>query len=68
VVDPFGRVVSPTRRFDATVLVHAVPFTAGLTFYTRHGDVFARACAAAALALLAAAVRRPRAARPAAVA
>jgi apolipoprotein N-acyltransferase len=68
VVDPFGRVVSPTRLFDATVLVHDVPFTAGLTFYTRHGDVFARACAAAALALLAAAVRRPRAARPAAVA
>ena len=68
VVDPFGRVVSPTRLFDTTVLVQEVPFTSGLTFYTRHGDVFARACAAAALALVAATGRRRRAAGPAGVA
>ena len=28
------------------------PFVAGTTFYTRHGDVFAYACAAIALALV----------------
>ena len=54
VVDPWGRVLAPTRLFDRTVLVREVPFVAGTTFYTRHGDVFARACAAIALALVAA--------------
>jgi apolipoprotein N-acyltransferase len=67
VVDPSGRVLSPTRLFDTTVLVREVPFTTGLTFYARHGDVFAHACLAVALAALAATLRRPRAA-PAAVA
>ena len=54
VVDPRGRVLEPTRLFDTTVLVREVPFVAETTFYTRHGDVFARACAAMALALVAA--------------
>jgi apolipoprotein N-acyltransferase len=58
VVDPWGRVLSPTRLFDRTVLVREVPFVAETSFYTRHGDVFARACAAIALALLAATFRR----------
>jgi apolipoprotein N-acyltransferase len=60
VVDPFGRVLSSTRLFDTTVLVREVPFTRGLTFYARHGDVFARACAAIALAGLAATFRPRR--------
>jgi apolipoprotein N-acyltransferase len=58
VVDPWGRVLESTRLFDTTVLVREVPFVAGTTFYTRHGDVFAQACAAAALALVAATLRR----------
>jgi len=65
VVDPYGRVLEETRLFDRTVLVREVPFVAGETFYTRHGDVFAHACLALALALLAASWR-PR--RPAGVA
>jgi apolipoprotein N-acyltransferase len=40
------------------VLVREVPLVSGTTFYTRHGDVFARACVALALALLAATFRR----------
>jgi apolipoprotein N-acyltransferase len=60
VVDPWGRVLSPTRLFDRTVLVREVPFTTGLTFYARHGDVFAHTCAAAALATLAATLRGRR--------
>ena len=59
VVDPRGRVLEPTRLFDTTVLVREVPFVAETTFYTRHGNVFARACAAMALALVAATFRRP---------
>jgi hypothetical protein len=31
-----------------------VPFVAETSFYTRHGDLFAQACSAVALALLAA--------------
>jgi apolipoprotein N-acyltransferase len=52
VVDPRGRVLEATRLFDRGVLVREVPFVAETTFYTRRGDVFAHACAAAALALL----------------
>ena len=59
VVDPRGRVIEPTRLFDTTVLVREVPFVAETTFYTRHGNVFAQACAAMALALVAATFRRP---------
>jgi len=58
VVDPWGRVLESTRLFDTTVLVREVPFVSGTTFYTRHGDVFAQACAAAALALVVATLRR----------
>jgi apolipoprotein N-acyltransferase len=54
VVDPWGRVLEATRLFDRTVLVREVPFVAGTTFYTRHGDLFAYACFAIALAVVAA--------------
>jgi apolipoprotein N-acyltransferase len=60
VVDPRGRVLDETRLFDRAVLVREVPFVAETTFYTRHGDVFAWGCAAAALALVAATLRRSR--------
>jgi apolipoprotein N-acyltransferase len=58
VVDPWGRVLDETRLFDRSVLVREVPFVAETSFYGRHGDVFARACAAVALALVAATLRR----------
>jgi apolipoprotein N-acyltransferase len=54
VVDPRGRVLEATALFEQAVLVRDVPFVAATSFYTRHGDVFAHACAAIALALLAA--------------
>ena len=54
VVDPWGRVLEETPLFEQAVLVREVPFVAETSFYARHGDVFARACAAVALALLAA--------------
>jgi apolipoprotein N-acyltransferase len=58
VVDPWGRILEPTRLFDRTVLVRDVPFIAEKSLYTRYGDLFARGCLAAALALLAATLRR----------
>jgi apolipoprotein N-acyltransferase len=60
VVDPWGRIHEPTTLFDRTVLVREVPFVTETSFYTRHGDVFAQACSAIALALLAATRRRRR--------
>ena len=63
IVDPWGRIQEPTKLFDRTVLVREVPFVAETTFYTRHGDLFAQACSAIALALLAATfTRRPKSA------
>jgi apolipoprotein N-acyltransferase len=59
VVDPRGRVLESTPLFETTVLVREVPFVSEETFYTRHGDVFAQACLALGLALVAAAGRRP---------
>ena len=58
VVDPFGRILAPTTLFDRTVLVRDVAFISGKSFYTRHGDLLARGCAAIALAFLAATIRR----------
>jgi apolipoprotein N-acyltransferase len=48
VVDPHGRVLEGTALFDRTLLVRDVPFVPGLTFYARHGDVFAWSCLALA--------------------
>jgi apolipoprotein N-acyltransferase len=60
VVDPWGRVLERTRLFDTTVLVREVPFVDERTFYVRYGDVFALACVAATLVLLAGTRRRHR--------
>jgi apolipoprotein N-acyltransferase len=60
VVDPWGRVLEETRLFDRTVLVREVPFVTGTTFYTRHGDLFAYACFAVALSLVAATAYRAK--------
>jgi len=50
VVDPHGRVVQRTGLFERTMLVRDVAFVPGLTFYGRHGDVFAWSCLALAAA------------------
>ena len=60
VIDPWGRVLESTSLFDTTVLVREVPFVDDVTFYTRHGDLFALCCVAAAAALLAGTLRRRR--------
>jgi apolipoprotein N-acyltransferase len=62
VVDPWGRILEPTKLFDRTVLVREVPFVSETSFYTRYGDVFAQACSAMALAALGTTLtrRRPR--------
>jgi apolipoprotein N-acyltransferase len=58
VVDPRGRVVAPTALFEPAALVRDVPIASASTFYARHGDVFAWACALATLALAGLTLRR----------
>jgi apolipoprotein N-acyltransferase len=43
-IDPMGRVTSSAPRNIATSLVTRYGYESDLTFYTRHGDVFAYAC------------------------
>ena len=58
VVDPRGRVLERTPLFEPAALVRDVPLVPGQTFYSRHGDVFAWACFAAALVLTLQSLRR----------
>jgi apolipoprotein N-acyltransferase len=53
-IDPFGRVVQTAPRHAQLVMSSRFSYEHGETFYTRHGDVFAWACVAVAMAMLAA--------------
>jgi apolipoprotein N-acyltransferase len=44
VIDPWGRVTLSAPRHTLTSLVARYGYRTGLTFYTRHGDVFAWFC------------------------
>ncbi len=46
VVDPRGRVLERTELFERRAIVREVPIVPGITFYARHGDVFAWTCLA----------------------
>jgi apolipoprotein N-acyltransferase len=44
-IDPLGRIVAQVPRKERTTLVAPYAFETVTTFYTRHGDWFAYACA-----------------------
>ncbi|MGC1646338.1 MAG: apolipoprotein N-acyltransferase, partial [Candidatus Sulfotelmatobacter sp.] len=44
-IDPLGRVVAKIPRKERTALIAPYALTSDTTFYTRHGDWFAYACA-----------------------
>ncbi|WP_245568929.1 apolipoprotein N-acyltransferase [Desulfobacter curvatus] len=48
-VDPSGTILEKTDIFTACSLTRQVPVLSGKTFYTRHGDLFAKACLVAFL-------------------
>ncbi len=50
-IDPFGRTFQATDIFEPAVRVHELPVGPDRTFYTRHGDIFARVALLAALCL-----------------
>jgi apolipoprotein N-acyltransferase len=58
VIDPRGRVTLAAARHQLTSLVARYGYESGLTFYTRHGDLFAWLCCAIAIAALGAALAR----------
>jgi apolipoprotein N-acyltransferase len=55
-IDPYGRVVQSVPRKIRTALEAAYSLSDQTTFYTRHGDWFAYACAIISLAAIAAAI------------
>ncbi|MGA8095884.1 MAG: apolipoprotein N-acyltransferase, partial [Steroidobacteraceae bacterium] len=64
VIDPRGRVTLSVPRHTLTSLVARFGYRTDLTFYTRHGDLFAYLCGAIVLAALAAGfMRRPAGSR-----
>jgi apolipoprotein N-acyltransferase len=60
VIDPYGRVTLSAPRHTLTSLVARYGYRSDLTFYTRHGDVFAYCCCAVAIGALILAVGRRR--------
>jgi apolipoprotein N-acyltransferase len=59
-IDPWGRVVVRLTRKERAALVAPYALTSVTTFYTRHGDWFAYACAIISLAALIARFAYPR--------
>ena len=57
VIDPEGRVTFSAPRHTLTSLTARYGYRSDLTFYTRHGDLFAWLCSVVTLAALAVAVR-----------
>jgi apolipoprotein N-acyltransferase len=51
-IDPWGRVVAQVARKERTTLIAPYALTSVTTFYTRHGDWFAYACAIISLGAL----------------
>ena len=62
-IDPFGRTYEATDLFTPAVAVATVPVGQPMTFYTRHGDLFAWGCLLVVLGAFVARFRKPRPAR-----
>ncbi len=43
-IDPFGRIIESTPIFTQTAIQASIPVRQPVTFYSRHGDVFAYGC------------------------
>ncbi len=57
VIDPFGRMTATVQRHALTSLAAGYGYRSDLTFYTRHGDLFAELCGIISLALAAGMLR-----------
>ncbi|MEE9225757.1 MAG: apolipoprotein N-acyltransferase [Bacteroidota bacterium] len=43
-IDPYGRIIDQTGLFAQSTLVREIGLSTEQTFYTRHGDLFAKGC------------------------
>jgi apolipoprotein N-acyltransferase len=43
-IDPYGNILYETKLFTRTQVVHEIPIVHDITFYSKHGDVFAKGC------------------------
>ena len=43
-IDPYGRILAQSDIFVDATLTHEIPLRTTKTWFTRHGDLFARAC------------------------
>jgi len=64
VVLPDGSVAARTDIFKKAYIVHEIPLVGTMTFYTRHGDVFAYLCLIAAIAITIRAIMNRRGQAP----
>lgn len=53
VIDPYGRLTASIQRHVLSSLAARYGYRSDLTFYTRHGDVFAEACGIISMLMLA---------------
>ena len=60
IIDPYGRVTFSAQRHNLTSLVARYGYRSDLTFYTRHGDVFAWLCCIVCLGAIIFGVARRR--------
>ena len=60
-IDPWGRIAARVPRKERTALIAPYALTSVTTFYTRHGDWFAYACAIISLGALIARLAHPKA-------
>lgn len=54
IIDPYGRLTASVERHALTSLAARYGYRSDLTFYTRHGDVFAYSCGVITLLIIAA--------------
>lgn len=52
IIDPWGRMVASSRIFEPAIVTGSVEPLQNLTFYTRHGDLFAMICSVFCIAIL----------------
>ncbi len=57
IIDPYGRLTASVERHARTSLAAKYGYRSDLTFYTRHGDLFAYLCGIITVGMIAAALR-----------
>jgi apolipoprotein N-acyltransferase len=60
IIDPWGRVVKASGIFEPAIIYGSAIPRSDLTFYTRHGDLFAQLCAIFCIGIFGLVILRPK--------